>query len=411
MYTSNTRMTVSAADAVATASEKRMIAATHLTHLVQHLYIGAGPLLFPLVMSDMDLTYTLIGFVISVRTIFAGFFQVFYGYLRRLLSRRVMLNGSNLISVLSSIGMGVSAGFSPFLFWNILWGLSTSPVHPIGGSLMADESQKNKKERKGINIGLFYSFAYVGNLIGAVMVLLLVNQIGWQGVFFTMGLLTLPVLFYGLVISDEAPAERTEKMSQTDALTTALMDSRVVLTCLVGILFFGGTNIFIRHLAPLYLTNQLDLPIGEASLIFISISVIGIFSPPIFVWLSKRLNRKMVLISIALLLAAAFAYLPYETRLTYTAVLVLGILAFFSWPLLALFQAFLISILEPKIKGAGANLLLTVNICSFVLWASLFGVLIDIDGSFDGMFYGIAILCLGSIPLMLLVKTGARQPN
>jgi len=381
----------------------------HGSHLVQHLYIGAGPLLFPLVMSDLGLTYAVIGLIISLRTFFAGFCQLFYGYLAHRFSRRAILNGSNALSVASSIGMGLSGGLVPFLAGNVLWGLSTSPVHPLAATLTADGPPGEAGGRKGLSLSLFYSYAYVGNLLGAVLVLLLVDYIGWQGVFVAMGLLTLPLLVYGLALRQEPAGAGRPQGSPTAALKAAFADRRVQLAALVGLCFFGGTNVFIRHLVPLYLTSQLHLSVTQAGLVFIGLSVIGIFAPPLFGWIARRSDRKALLVVLASALALAFAYLPFEHELGVSALAVLSLLALLAWPLLALLHGFLAGVLEPALKGPGVEVLLTVNICSFILWASLFGLMIDLDGSFDTTFYAISGLSLISIPLLLLIRD--RRPS
>lgn len=257
--------------------------AVSFSHLLQHLYIGAAPLLFPLIMTDLRLSYSYIGLIISVRTFFAGFCQIFYSFSRRIFSRKVILLFSNILTALSSIGMGISGLSYHFLFYNALWGAATSPIHPLGGSLIADSSNKTNT---GLAMGLFYSYAYIGNLVGVIIVTLFIPNIGWKGIFLSFSLITSIMVLYGFSLPTERLSERHEKKNTAKEFKRAFRDKRVILTCIVGVFFFGGTNVFIRHLAPLYMINQLHLSVGNANMVFILISVLGILSPPFLGWLS-----------------------------------------------------------------------------------------------------------------------------
>jgi|GEM_PF-5811827 len=374
--------------------------AASFSHLLQHLYIGAGPLLFPLIMKELGISYSYIGLIISLRTFFAGFCQIFYSFSRRILSRKVILLLSNAITGLSSIGMGISTSFNQFLFYNGLWGASTSPIHPLTGSLIADSSRKTKT---GVDIGLFYSYAYIGNLIGVIIVVLFLPYIDYRGIFLVMGLSTATMVIYGFFISDETVSETRKKKYLIREFKRALKDKRVILTSIVGLFFFGGTNVFVRHLAPLYIINQIHLSTGYASIVFTIMSVIGIFSPPFFGWLSNKFDRRIILMFLALLLATLFFIIANQTLIAYNVITILFLESFLAWPILALLHAFLIDTLEPGLRNIGADILLTINVCSFILWASVFGYLIDISGTFKWTFYLISALCIVSLPLIRML--------
>lgn len=373
-----------------------------LSHLLQHLYIGAAPLLFPLIMKELNFTYFYIGLTISVRTFFAGFCQLFYSFLEKIMSRKMILNLSNLLSIISSIGIGLSKVFPVFLFFNALWGISTSPIHPLGRSLIWSSSPKSKN---GFDIGVFYSYAYLGNIIGAVIVILFIARIGWEGIFFLIALLTFPVFIYGCFVRGEVPTEDKRKREIISEFKEAFKDREVLLISLVGLLFFGGTNVFIRHLIPLFLTNQIRLPVQDVTFIFLLISAIGIFSPPFFGWILSKFNKKVVMTSIAFSLAILFYLIADQKYLTYNLLLILFFQALLGWPLLALLQSFLHSVLGPNRRDIGGDILLTISISSFIIWGIVFGYLIDISGNFTSTFYFISALCIISIPLILSVNT------
>jgi MFS family permease len=352
------------------------------SHFAQHLYIGAAPLLFPLVKKELSLSYLEIGLTLSLRTFFAGFFQLFYPALRKHITRKQILNLSNMGQMFSTFGMALSSSFSQFLLFNIFWGLSTSPIHPVINSFT----------KGGLTVGSFYGYAYFGNIVGAVMVFLLCS-IGWKGVLLTMAFLKAVLFICTVFVSEDVQEYRRDTQG---SIIKTISDRRIIITCSLGILLFGATNCFIRHLIPLYLTHQFRISIEYASSIFILISLTAIISPLFFGWLSRRVKEERLLTIIAILLFIFFFVASHCQKIG-LAITLLILQSFLAWPLLALFHLLLLKRLEPELRETGTSILLTVNITSFIIWANLFGTLLDISSSFFDTLYLISILCIVSV--------------
>ena len=179
----------------------RLPAATILTFLaiefLDELVDGVGSAAWPLVRTDLDLTYVHIGLLLSLPGIVSSFVEPFIGILGDVGYRRILVIGGG-VAFAAALGLiSVSQGFVVLLIaWMVYYPASGAFVSLSQASLM--DSAPSRREQ---NMVRWEFVGWVGYALGplALMAAIAVGM-GWRGAFFGLALLTIPVLIatYGI---------------------------------------------------------------------------------------------------------------------------------------------------------------------------------------------------------------------
>ena len=173
----------------------RLPAAALLTFLaiefVDELVDGVGSAAWPLVRSDLDLTYVQIGLLLSVPGIFASFVEPFIGILGDVGYRRLLVLGGG-VAFAASLGLvSASQGFLVLLVaWVVFFPASGAFVSLSQASLM--DAWPARREQ---NMARWTFAGGIGNVIGPLALTAAVAVgLGWRGAFLAVAVLTLPAI-------------------------------------------------------------------------------------------------------------------------------------------------------------------------------------------------------------------------
>ena len=173
----------------------RLPAAALLTffaiEFLDELVDGVASAAWPLVRTDLDLTYVQIGLLLSVPGILASFIEPFIGILGDVGYRRLLVVGGGLAFVVSLALVSVSQGFALLLVaWIIFFPASGAFVSLSQASLMDVNPQRHEQ-----NMARWTFVGSVGNLAGPlVLTAALLLGLGWRGALLSAALLTIPAL-------------------------------------------------------------------------------------------------------------------------------------------------------------------------------------------------------------------------
>ncbi len=173
----------------------RLPAAALLTFLaiefIDELVDGVGSAAWPLVRSDLDLTYVQIGLLLSVPGVFASFVEPFIGILGDVGYRRLLVLGGG-VAFAASLGLvSASQGFLVLLVaWVVFFPASGAFVSLSQASLM--DAWPGRREQ---NMARWTFAGGIGNVIGPLALTAAVAVgLGWRGAFLAVAALTLPAL-------------------------------------------------------------------------------------------------------------------------------------------------------------------------------------------------------------------------
>lgn len=285
----------------------RIIALVSSAHLLSHFYQLALPPLFPLLRSELDVSYVALGVLMTVFYSASAVGQTVSGFLvDRLGARRILLAGLSLFAGAIALA-GLSSSYAMLVAVVLLAGLGNSVFHPADYSILNAAVEPRRLGRAYSthsicgNIGWALSPLVVGGLTAVV---------GWRAALLTVGGLGLAV---ALVLGRQRALEEGARSVPARAgggLGGLLADVRFLLAApiLMAFAYFtllasslSGVQTFsVTVLVALY-----EAPLGLASgalTAYLAGSAVGILTGGI---LADRTSRHALVAGGGMLLAAA----------------------------------------------------------------------------------------------------------
>ncbi|HYG01403.1 MAG TPA: MFS transporter [Chryseosolibacter sp.] len=185
------------------------------------LDIAIVNLAMPIIQQDFQLPADAIQWMQVVYVLCYGGFLVLGGKLADLLGRKKVFIAGSLIFMITSLGAGLSPGYSFLLLNRALQGIGAALVLPSAFSIITntfhDEHERNKA------IGIFGSFAAIGSGSGLSLGGIVATYFGWQWIFF----INVPVIFISLIFAFVyiAPDHQHTLRRRPDALSSFLLTS------------------------------------------------------------------------------------------------------------------------------------------------------------------------------------------
>ncbi len=158
-----------------------------LAHLIVEFCSNFMPVVYPLLISSMGLTYTQVGFIVLVGVICGSLTQPLFGYLSdRWGAQRLMVMSLAWLGLVMGL-IGFAKNYSSLVLLVGLGALGSAAFHPAGATLALARGGK----RRGTAISIF---SVGGNLGTALSPLWIAVVIGWWGLQGTLVLAPLGVL-------------------------------------------------------------------------------------------------------------------------------------------------------------------------------------------------------------------------
>ncbi len=371
-----------------------------ISHALNHAYESLLPILYPLLLSEFGLSYSLIGIISMGYRFSGGLLQLVMGFLGRFFRRKYLLGFGLIWTSLANAFMITAQNFSHILVSRSLAGIGSSPQHPTGAAYIADTFPKNQLGRaSGINLAVATLGRFITPFIGSIILV----SLGWRN---TALLFTVPGLIVGVAFLIMAEKKRSEKwngMSSFRVMSNGVMDvlkNRVVLIVMVVemvMAFRIGASDFI----PSYL-SKVGLSPLETGFLFTVFLGAGLPSPYVWGHLSDRIERRKI-VMLAMGLAAILWYiLPLNQ--TYLGLLITMVpLGFACQGVGGVIQAFVAEVTLPEnrdiIYGIYYTLAFTLGSFSPVI----IGYLADTLG-FQASFTYVGIISLSAVVAAYFMK-------
>ena len=141
-------------------------------------------------------------------------------------SRKMLLAGGVGLWSLATVGTAFSADFYHMFFWRALLGLGEASYGAIAPALIADLFPIKARGRA---MGVYYLALPVGTALGYILGGKIADTLGWQAVFFVVGLPGLLVALAGLFINDPGRGASEARAGPQKAHRPSLKDYLVLL--------------------------------------------------------------------------------------------------------------------------------------------------------------------------------------
>jgi len=388
-----------------TRSPNSVLAVTTMSHMMQHIYVGTS-ILFPFIMSGLNLNYTEFGIAIAASSLLGGTFQILFSVASRKIARHILLGLGNILLSLGTFLTGIAQSFIHFLCFRTVANIGVAPQHPMGTAIV---SEKFDEKSVGRAIGIHYGVAYLGNIIGPLFMTFLVATLGWRKTLFVF---SIPALIVGLAVIwylsgdvsiNQDNAEEKPSSLKSDIITLIRTPS-VIPIILTQVFLSGGVDLgIITTYTPLFLANALRLDIhGYIYGLTYTIGLLGGVCGPIL--LGKYADRvghlKMAALSSFFALALVYLLSFYESASPLLAVH-LFLLGLSSFALPTLLQSHLVNITRQYNRDLVIGVFFTVGFGFSSLWSGIIGHMIDVYSSFKPAF--LLMGTLGIVAFLILI--------
>jgi MFS transporter, FSR family, fosmidomycin resistance protein len=230
-----------------------------IIEFIDELVFGVHEAAWPLIRTDLALSYAQIGILLSLPGLLASFIEPFLGILGDVWKRRVPILGGGVFFVLALIFTGLSRSFIPLLLATILF-------HPASGafvSLSQGTLVDSEPEREEWNMARWTFAGSLGVTLGPFLLFGMVTLgWGWRPAFFLLALFSTLILFAAWRYIPHAGKPHADFPSVADLLQNALKALRQL-----------GNKSILRWLILLEFSDlMLDVLLGFLALYFVDVA-------------------------------------------------------------------------------------------------------------------------------------------
>lgn len=376
-----------------------------LSHTMQHIFVGSS-ILFPLIISELNLDYTEFGLAVAIAASIGGLSQIIFSIASRRIARHILLGAGNLFLSSGMLITGLSRKLLDFIAARLLSNIGTAPQHPMGTAIV---SEKFDDKSIGKALGFHYGVAYIGNIVGPILMTASAVTLGWRKTFIVF---SIPALIVGSTIiwylgrdsriARSGDSEHTMMGLKSD-LSRILKTRSIMVVIASQTVISGGIDVgILTTYIPIFLANFMKIDVYERGLIY----AVGLLGGSIGPLILGRYGDMIGYIKTAIISAGAASLLTYSMILHRSSGIPLAIhiflLMFTSFSLPTLLQSYLIRSVYGYNRDFVVGLFFTVNFISNSIWAGVIGHLLDTYSSFHPAF--ILMGSLGSIGALILLN-------
>ena len=330
-------------------------------------------------MTDFNITSSVVGFVVSVMYIPYVIMQVPCGVITDRLGVKTMVALSCAVCSLGTFVFGTANGVLQLEVGRFLVGLSSASAFLCCGKVASEFfDRKNFSMLMGISMfmGCF------GGISGTAPIALLVDKIGWRNTTYILSLIGILLLILTITfIPNSKKKEKTDAEDANKILYGLKVVSKNPKAWILGI--YGAMSYLpLSAIAELwgipFMEQRFGIPTEKAAVasifIFVGFGLGGIVAA----WVAERINSyKKTIIITAILMALSFTIAIYNDQISYTTCLVLLFLggAFAGTDTLCFTLAF--ELVPKEYSGTSTGFMNMLVMTSGIIFQPLLGKLLD----------------------------------
>jgi MFS transporter, FSR family, fosmidomycin resistance protein len=357
-----------------------------IAHAVNHAQAVILPFIYLKITDDFHVGVETIAFLAALGAFASGAVQLSYASLTRMISRRRLLGVGGLLFGGGFVAQAFANGFATFSVANVLSRIGGSPQHPVGNGLLAEQFPP---ERRGFAISAHIAGGNVGTVVVALIGLPIIAAFGWRGASIAFGVPAIVIAIAILVLIRETGTDRAAAVASGSvraAFGRILRDRDLRWLYLTSVLGGGGRGLGVVNLFVLiYLTKVLGFGENLSGPMYGTLIVFSVPTPLVAGWLSDRIGRKPLIITVYLGGAIGFGlFLFAGSNLLglWIGIVVMGLFSFAESPQL---QALLADISRPSIRDAAFAVYFTLAFGIGSLWIAVYGAIIGAAGEASGV--------------------------
>jgi len=348
-----------------------------IAHGINHAQSALKPLVFPLVLRELNFGYSDLGIILGVAAAVGGSLQLAAGALGRIMPRHLILGLGNACVGICFVLIGLAQSFSQFFLWTVMSRVGGAAQHPVGSALLSHHFQQR---RLGVALATHFTAGNIGTAVMPLGAALLIGLWGWR---VTTIVFAVPAILVGAAMCIWLKDPAANRVDKSEPPASFWEDSRHALghrklrwILVAAMVAAGGSGHgIISSFLPLYLNHNLGMDAPTVGVIFTLMSVGSIVGPMLTGKLSDRYHPQRVLLVCYALSAATALVLPWlgaDLIGVALAVFTLGVVAFGTNPIL---QTLVAQSSSDRIRDTGFAWFYTATFFAGALWSPAVGYL------------------------------------
>ena len=375
-------------------------------HALTHWYPATFYLLLPLIGSELGLSYTEIGSILTFQFAAGAIANIPGGIFVDTVGRKGLLMAVSLFWVgFPYLVMGFSHVYWMMLACAAMVGIGNNLWHPTAIPWLAGRFP----ERKGLVMSFHSMGANVGDALAPLVVGALLAVLSWRDVVLVNVVpgvvMSVLILAYIGRISNQknaAPAAAKKRGGGAERLRAfaSLLTDRAVVTLSVGSTFRTMTQSALLTFLPVYLARDMGYSPLWIGVCMFALQAAGFAAAPIAGHLSDTIGRRQIVSSSMTMTALILLAMIFAGGTIWFVVLV-AVLGFFLFAVRAVLQAWLLDATPPDLAGSAIGILFGAQAAGAAIGPICAGLLADRYGIMAAFYFLAATIVVANLMIFV----------
>jgi MFS family permease len=359
-------------------------------HALTHWYPATFYLLLPLIGTELGLSYSQIGSILTCQFAAGAISNIPGGIFVDTVGRKGLLMAVALFWIgFPYLMMGFSHAYWMMLACATLLGIGNNLWHPTAIPWLATRFP----DRKGLVMSFHSMGGNVGDAVAPLVVGALLTIFSWRDVVLMnvlpgIAMSMLILVYVGRINNAEKASAATKPSTRAQRLRSfaTLLTDRAVVTLSVGSTFRTMTQSALLTFLPVYLAREMGFsPVWIGACMFV-LQAAGFIAAPIAGHLSDSIGRKQIIIS-SMSMSAVVLLAMIFTGGTIWFVILVAALGFFLYAVRAVLQAWLLDATPPGLGGSAIGILFGAQAAGAAIGPICAGILADHFGIMAAFYF------------------------
>jgi len=379
-------------------------------HALTHWYPATFYLLLPIIGSELGLTYSQIGLIVTCQYVAAAVANVPGGMLVDTVGRKGLLMAVSLFWVgFPYLLIGFTHGYLMLLACVALVGFGNSLWHPTAIPTLGSRYP----DRKGLVLSLHGMGGNVGDavapvLVGAALAVFTWREVVVMNVLPGLVVALLMFVFLGSMRLGGKKSAEPQALAQYWKGVRQLLRNRALILLSTGSTFRSMTQTALLTFLPVYLAHEMGYSPFIVGACLFALQAAGFAAAPIAGHLSDRMGRRSIVMGSMASTAVVLVAMAFSGGSAMFVVLV-AVLGFFLYAIRPVIQAWMLEATPKNMAGSSIGILFGAQAVGAAVGPLVAGVVADRQGLIATFYFLAATIVIANL-FILFTPRSATTP-